>query len=171
MFRWLWFSLLLATHAFAQTNAGQITGTVTDPHQAAVAGARITAINLATNVQQTTVSSEAGLYSLPALEPGTYRLSADLAGFNRLNREPITVETSHRVLVRKPLSAISKLRMSDSIRLAAKDVSSGEQATGRRRSVSVAPSGKRAPADRSMNNLWWEAWRVEPKSVRPAQWL
>jgi hypothetical protein len=85
--------------------------------------------------------------------------------------EPITVETSHRVLVRKPFSAISKLRMSDSIRLAAKDVSSGEQATGRRRSVSVAPSGKRAPADRSMNNLWWEAWRVEPKSVRPAQWL
>jgi hypothetical protein len=104
MIRRLWFSLVLATHAFAQTNAGQITGMVTDPHQAAVAGARITAVNLATNVQQTTVSSEAGLYSLPALEPGTYRLTADLAGFNRLNREPITVETARVVEVELQLT-------------------------------------------------------------------
>jgi hypothetical protein len=48
---------------------------VTDPQQSAVAGAKITAINLATNVQQTAASSSVGLYSLPALEPGTYRLT------------------------------------------------------------------------------------------------
>ncbi len=90
---------LLAPCAWAQTNAGQITGTVTDSQSAALIGVKITATNLATNVQQTTLTSNAGLYSLPALEPGTYRLAADLTGFNRLNREPITVETSKVVNV------------------------------------------------------------------------
>jgi hypothetical protein len=62
-------------------------------------GVKITATNLATNIQQVAVSSNAGIYSLPALEPGGYRLVAEMPGFNRLNREPITVETSKQVTV------------------------------------------------------------------------
>ncbi len=90
---------LVGSCGFAQTNAGQITGTVTDAQMAVLEGVRITATNLATNVQQTTFSSNAGLYALPALEPGTYRLTAEMAGFNRLNREPVTVETAKVVAV------------------------------------------------------------------------
>src|SRR6476646_893984 len=85
---------LSAVCVYAQTNAGQITGTVTDQHLAALDGVKITATNLATNVQQTTLSSNAGLYALPALEPGAYRVTAELPGFNRLIREPLTVETA-----------------------------------------------------------------------------
>jgi hypothetical protein len=44
------------------------------------------------------------LYSPPALEPGTYRLTAELPGFNRLVREPITVETAKVVAVDLPLT-------------------------------------------------------------------
>ena len=87
-------ALLLSLSLFSQTNTGQITGTVTDQHLAALVGAKITATNLATNVQQTAVSSNAGLYTLPALEPGSYRLTAELPGFNKLLREPIAVETA-----------------------------------------------------------------------------
>jgi hypothetical protein len=61
--RRLLFGVSLCTRlVLAQTNAGQITGTVTDSQQSAVAGAKVAATNLATNVQQTAVSSSVGLY-------------------------------------------------------------------------------------------------------------
>ena len=78
----------------AQTNAGQITGSIVDQQSGALPGVKILAINLDTNIQQSTVSSHAGIYSLPALEPGRYRLTAELAGFNKLIKEPILVATS-----------------------------------------------------------------------------
>ena len=87
--------LLAVTPAlFAQTNAGAIHGSVSDQQSAAMVGVKVTAINLGANVKQSAVSSEAGVYSIPALEPGNYRLTAELAGFNKLIREPVTVETS-----------------------------------------------------------------------------
>jgi hypothetical protein len=94
MVRFTLVALFAACSLFAQTNAGAITGTVTDQHHAVIDGARVTATNLATNVQQATVTSNAGVYSIPALEPGTYRLTAEMAGFNKLLREPISVETA-----------------------------------------------------------------------------
>ncbi|MBI2687731.1 MAG: TonB-dependent receptor [Acidobacteria bacterium] len=83
--------------AVAQTNAGAITGTITDQQAAAMAGVKVTATNLATNVQQSSTTSNAGVYALPALEPGSYRLTAEAAGFNKLVRGPIRVVTSTTV--------------------------------------------------------------------------
>ncbi len=95
---------VFALSAMAQTNAGHITGTVTDQQNAVLQGVRITATNLSTNVQQTATSSNAGVFSLPALEPGAYRLTGELQGFKKLNREPITVETSGDMTVDLQLS-------------------------------------------------------------------
>ncbi len=89
--------IAVTSSVFAQTSSGKVIGTVTDQQDAVLTGVKVTAINLATNVQQTTTSSDAGVYSLPALEPGNYRLTAEMAGFNKLNREPITVETAKSV--------------------------------------------------------------------------
>jgi hypothetical protein len=80
--------------AFAQSNTGSITGTVFDPQQAVVVKVKITATNLATNVIQTTTSSTAGAYTIPALEPGRYSITAERAGFKKLIRAPILVESS-----------------------------------------------------------------------------
>jgi Carboxypeptidase regulatory-like domain len=88
--------LLLCTAgtAFGQSNAGSITGTVFDQQQAVLTKVKVTATNLATNVTQTTVSSSAGAYTIPALEPGSYSVTAELTGFQKLIRTPILVETS-----------------------------------------------------------------------------
>ena len=91
--------LLISSGLFAQTNTGSITGTVHDQQSAVMEGVKLTVTNLATNVKQTATSSNAGVYSLPALEPGTYRIAAEIAGFNKLTREPIQVETSKTVTV------------------------------------------------------------------------
>jgi hypothetical protein len=87
-------AFLVAAAAAAQTNTGSITGTVFDAQQAVVAGVRVTATHLATNVSQTAATSSAGAYRLAALTPGNYRVTAELDGFKKLVREPVRVETS-----------------------------------------------------------------------------
>jgi hypothetical protein len=47
-------SALFSSCLFPQTNAGQIVGMITDQQSASLEGVKITATNLATNVQQVT---------------------------------------------------------------------------------------------------------------------
>jgi len=72
------FPLLL----LAQSDSA-INGRVTDPSGAAIAGAKVQATNVNTNVVATSESNEAGLFSLPALNPGTYRVAVDKEGFQQ----------------------------------------------------------------------------------------
>jgi hypothetical protein len=83
--------------SFGQTNSGKITGTVTDQQNAVLQGVKVTATNVATNISERAISSNAGVYALPALEPGVYRITAEMAGFQKLNREGIGVETAGEV--------------------------------------------------------------------------
>ncbi len=86
--------ILFATAVFGQTSAGSITGTVTDPQRAAVPSAKVIAKNIATNVAQTAVSSSAGVYNMPSIEPGQYQITVECNGFKKLTRGPVTVETT-----------------------------------------------------------------------------
>ncbi len=87
----------LSTIAFAQTNAGNITGTVFDSQKAVVAGTKVTATRIDTNFPQSTMSGSAGGYNIPALEPGAYRLTAEMKGFKKLVIERMVVEASSTV--------------------------------------------------------------------------
>src|SRR3981189_2605735 len=89
--------LAFSSAVFAQSNTGTITGTVLDQSQAVMNGVKITATNLGTNVAQTATTNADGVYSIPALEPGAYRLTLEKAGFKKLIREPTTVEGSGTV--------------------------------------------------------------------------
>src|SRR5215813_739502 len=64
---------------YAQGSA-TIGGTVTDPQGAVVAGAKITATNLATGIDRSTASTSSGEYSL-SLPPGAYDLKVEAKGF------------------------------------------------------------------------------------------
>jgi hypothetical protein len=75
--------LLAAATLRAQTVTATLTGTVTDASGSAIPGATISATNLATNVSKTGASSAAGLYSIPYLQPGAYRVSVEAQGFKR----------------------------------------------------------------------------------------
>jgi hypothetical protein len=95
------FVLFLATAslAFAQLNRATFTGSVTDPTGAAVANAKIVAVQKETNLSFTTVSTEAGLFTLPALDIGTYRVSAEAAGFKRSVRDDLVMNSGATVRV------------------------------------------------------------------------
>jgi hypothetical protein len=74
-------ALLCASQVRAQLLQGTIDGNVTDPSQAAVAGAKVTATDEQTNATRDTFTNTAGGYTLPTLPPGTYSIRVALPGF------------------------------------------------------------------------------------------
>ncbi|MEP7211506.1 MAG: TonB-dependent receptor [Acidobacteriota bacterium] len=76
------FSLLLfAAAAFGQGTTGQMSGTVTDPNGALVAGAAVKITNIATNYTRETTTSGDGIYGFQQLPPGRYRVEITATGF------------------------------------------------------------------------------------------
>ena len=84
--------LFLVGSAHAQVSGGAISGTISDPVAAAVAGAEVAIENLATRETRRLVSSSAGLYSASNLAPGVYQLSVAAPGFSRLVRTNLTYD-------------------------------------------------------------------------------
>src|SRR5215472_16397862 len=66
--------------------SGDVTGTVTDPSGAAVAGATVTLDHNDTGQTQTVTSSNTGAYRFALLNPGTYTVSVDAKGFQTMTR-------------------------------------------------------------------------------------
>src|SRR5689334_22825663 len=65
---------LSAQQIYAQGNA-TLTGSVTDPNGATVAGATVKATNIGTNISYDTQTTDAGLYRYPTLPVGVYKLN------------------------------------------------------------------------------------------------
>jgi len=88
-------SVVFAANAFAQgggaSSTGTIQGRVADAQGAVLPGVTVTATSPALITPQTTVTSETGNYRFPAVPPGTYELSYELAGFNGLKRSGISI--------------------------------------------------------------------------------
>ena len=82
--------------AFAQDYRGKLQGLVTDPSQAVVAGAKITLANINTGVTTTTQSNNVGIYRFDFVDPGTYRVEAEAAGFAKSIENEVTVQTARR---------------------------------------------------------------------------
>ena len=91
--RILWVPLFVLT-AVAQVPTAELTGTVTDPSGAVVAGAKVVITNVATNIERSTVTNEAGIYIAPALQPGTYSVRISQTGFRAAQRSEILLQVS-----------------------------------------------------------------------------
>ncbi len=76
----------------AQVPVGTLNGIVTDPRDAVIAGARISATNLAQGETRTTVSNGSGLYSLTALPAGTYLVCVEAPGFGTSEFKGVAIE-------------------------------------------------------------------------------
>jgi hypothetical protein len=83
----------IAPSAFAQgggaSSTGTIQGRITDAQGAVLPGVTITATSPSALGAQTVISSETGNYRFPALPPGVYTVTYELAGFNTVRREGI----------------------------------------------------------------------------------
>jgi hypothetical protein len=85
-------AILGASVGVALAAGGQITGTVTDPKGAVVAGAAITVTDPVSNQKFTATTDQQGRYKVEGLPAGTYILTVSAKGFGDLRRENIKVE-------------------------------------------------------------------------------
>ncbi len=79
-----------ASHAYAQgasATTAAIDGAVTDTSGAALPGVTVTVTSPALQGQRTVVTSADGVYRLPQLPPGEYRIAYELPGFATIVRE------------------------------------------------------------------------------------
>lgn len=86
----LHFALLLGSAGYCFGQASLV-GVVRDPSGAAVPEATVTAIHLQTGLRQSRPTTVEGLFALPALPVGPYRLEVEKAGFQRYVRDGITL--------------------------------------------------------------------------------
>lgn len=79
--------------------SAQISGVITDPSGAVVPNAKVTATQTATGQVRTTVGGPDGIYVLPNLPVGTYRLEVQAGGFNTYIQNGILLEVSNNVSI------------------------------------------------------------------------
>jgi hypothetical protein len=80
----------------AQDFRASISGRVTDPSGAVIAGSKVTVINAGTSVATETQTNEQGAYTAPYLVPGPYEVRAEAPGFRTAVRGEIVLQTSDR---------------------------------------------------------------------------
>jgi len=72
---------LCATATQAQSTFGTILGTVRDASGALIPGCILVIENVGTSVSRSGIADETGSYTFPNLEPGSYRLTMEMPGF------------------------------------------------------------------------------------------
>jgi hypothetical protein len=94
---------LLSATAWSQSTAS-ISGTVTDPTGAVVQGAHVTVHSLATGADREFVTDAAGIYVVPSLQPGDYKVQATASGFSTFTVEKVTLNVDQKATVNMQLA-------------------------------------------------------------------
>src|SRR4051794_1213867 len=89
--------MLAAFTLYGQDSRATITGSITDAQGAVVPAARVEAKNLDTNIVYPTVTTSAGIYTIPLVPTGTYSITASHEGFERATQAKVDVRTGERV--------------------------------------------------------------------------
>lgn len=94
MFGWV---LLAASLASAQTTTGTILGEVRDATGGRLPGVTVNLVNQANGATRETVTDSLGTYRFTALPPGTYTLTATLAGFGSATRADVVLPIASQI--------------------------------------------------------------------------
>lgn len=97
-FRPAWLLFLAATGLMAQ-DAGTILGTVSDPSGLAVAGAKVTLLNVDTNLAQEAQTNTAGEYVFTPIRIGNYTVTVAMSGFASQTRTGLVLNVQQRMKV------------------------------------------------------------------------
>src|SRR5712692_5163176 len=90
---------LISLAAFAQSDRGTITGTISDPAGAVVASAAIEARSVQTGAVYNAASSTTGNYTLAQLPAGAYEMTVTVPGFKKYVRQNIEVQVAQTLRI------------------------------------------------------------------------
>ncbi len=91
--------LVLQCAALAQTNSGQISGTVSDTSGAVVPGAAVTVINEDTRLESKATTSAAGFYFVVNLAVGNYSVTVEQKGFRKAEKKGLSLDDAAHATV------------------------------------------------------------------------
>src|SRR5215467_7024198 len=103
IFSLLAIALLLAAAGLAQDTRGAISGRITDPSGAVVAGAQVTVTNSGMGTRTALTTNSEGIYRASLLPPGMYQIEVTAAGFKKVVRNDIEVRVADRIDVNMTL--------------------------------------------------------------------
>jgi hypothetical protein len=95
----LFLALLLPATMTAQQGTTEVRGQVTDPQGGALPGVTVVVRNQNTGMFRETVSNNDGTYFVSGLVPGTYEITAELAGFKQFSRRDVPLEIGRTATV------------------------------------------------------------------------
>src|SRR5688572_2072579 len=87
----------------AQDTRGNISGTVTDPQGASVAGAVVIVTNTGTSTVTKLTTNGSGYYEAPLLLPGTYAVAVEFTGFKKSVRSNLTLGLGEQLQINMQL--------------------------------------------------------------------
>src|SRR5215471_11957722 len=90
-------ALMFIPAGFAQETRSAIIGRVTDQQNSAIPGVSVVVVNPETNTAVTLTTNDTGYYEANLLIAGTYRVTAEKAGFRKLIRSGIVLPISAKV--------------------------------------------------------------------------
>src|SRR6266478_4227684 len=91
-------SLLALAHVSpAQTEVASVSGTIVDRSGGLVPSVQVTVINTDTNEKHETKTNNAGVYSVPSVRPGHYRILVTKPGFKQIDLREITLNVQDSV--------------------------------------------------------------------------
>jgi len=102
--------VLLTRAALGQSPNGTISGLLLDPSGSAIAGAEVLIVNDSTGVKYPGTSNGEGIYAVPNLPPGPYRIQVSKAGFKTLIKPDVVLNVQSAVAINftLPVGAISE---------------------------------------------------------------
>jgi carboxypeptidase family protein len=97
---------LFSLCALAQSNFAVLSGSITDPQSRAVSGALVELVSVETGAVRRATTNEQGLYQIPGLQPGDYKLTISATGFTS-QRQTLRLEVAQKLAVdtRLPLES------------------------------------------------------------------
>src|SRR5205085_11375439 len=91
--------LLSSQPARSQAVSATLIGTVTDSSAATVPNAGVTVTETRTGVSRKSSTTSDGVYTIPYLTPGTYRVEVEARGFKKFSRDNVNLGVSSTVRV------------------------------------------------------------------------
>ena len=132
--------LVVSTYAFTQTSNATLIGTASDATGALIPGVTVTATNVATGIVTTALTNEAGAYNFPSLQTGTYRVSAELPGFQTQTYNDVALGIAQQVRLNFTLQ-VGTVAQSVEVTVAADRASACGRAQGLHKTHTMTLSG------------------------------
>src|SRR4030088_2471910 len=119
----------VAAHSQSASSTGRLEGTVTDSSGAGVPAAEIAVRNQNTGISTTLRSGTEGDFIFLYLDPGTYEVTIQKSGFNKLLLKDITVTVGTRAIIH-PQLAVGRIETTISVTASTPLVDTAESSLG-----------------------------------------